>query len=236
MIGIYKIVNKENGKCYVGQSNDILRRFSEHQTKGDASRIPVDVAIQKHGKSNFSYEVLEECPIKELNEREVYWISQTGAYTSGYNCNTGGDQCSIGELNSNAKLTEADVIAIRMAYRNHLKQKEVYENYKNKISFVYFQNVWQGRSWAHIEPEVFTKENKEYYIYQNSIGENGSSAAFTDKEVLQIRKRYVKESAPKIYNDYNDRVKYSTFQAMLWGRSYKHLPVYSKKTKQWINN
>lgn len=45
MIGIYKITNVKNNKIYVGQSNDIYRRFYEHQTKGEFSRIPVDVAI-----------------------------------------------------------------------------------------------------------------------------------------------------------------------------------------------
>ena len=30
MIGIYKITNKDTGKSYVGQSNDIERRFKEH--------------------------------------------------------------------------------------------------------------------------------------------------------------------------------------------------------------
>ena len=31
MIGIYKITNKNTGKSYIGQSNDIERRFKEHQ-------------------------------------------------------------------------------------------------------------------------------------------------------------------------------------------------------------
>jgi len=42
MIGIYKITKKENGKSYIGQSNDIERRFQEHKIKDD---IPVDIAI-----------------------------------------------------------------------------------------------------------------------------------------------------------------------------------------------
>ena len=84
-------------------------------------------------------------------------------------------------------------------------------------------------------PEVFTEENKKYYIYQNSKGENGASAAFTNEEVVQIRQRYVNESAKEIYSDYQDRVSYQAFQAMLWGRSYSNLPVYKKKEKKWIN-
>ena len=235
MIGIYKITNKINGKIYIGQSNDIYRRFYEHQTKGETSRIPVDVAIQKYGKDKFSYEVLEECSIDELNQKETFWIKKLNAIENGYNCSEGGSQQSIGENNGKAKLTEKDVIEIRKAYNNHLKQKDVYEKYKDIISFGYFQNLWQGQSWSHIMPEVFTKENKEYYIYQNSIGSNGSFAKFSDDEVIEIRKRYVNESAKDIYKDYKDRVSYQTFQAMLWGRSYKNLPLYKKKEKKWIN-
>lgn len=72
MIGIYKITNKISGKSYIGQSNDIERRFKEHQTKGNRSRIPVDIAIQKYGKESFTYEIIELCQIEQLNEKEEY--------------------------------------------------------------------------------------------------------------------------------------------------------------------
>ena len=235
MIGIYKITNKINHKIYIGQSNDIKRRFQEHQTVGEKSRIPVDVAIQKYGKDNFLYEVLEECSVSELNKKETYWITKLDAISNGYNCSIGGDQQSIGENNGRSKLTEQDVINIRIAYNNHLKQKDVYKQYQNIISFGYFQNLWQGRAWAHIMPEVFTKENKEYYMYNNSNGANGASAKLTNEEVVQARTRYVNESAKEIYEDFKERISYQAFQQILWGRSYKNLPIYKKKEKKWIN-
>ena len=235
MIGIYKIENLNDGKIYIGQSNDIARRFYEHMTKGASSRIPVDEVIQKEGPASFSYEIVEECAIEDLNEREKFWIKFFRANTYGYNKNEGGLTDLIGSHNPNSKLTENDVVKIRQAYNNHLKQKDVYEEYKDIISFSYFQNVWQGKAWGHIMPEVFTEENKQYYIYQNSTGGNGAKAQFSDEEVIEIRKRYVNESADEIYKDYKDRVKYQTFQAMLWGRSYKNLPIYKKKEKKWIN-
>ncbi len=105
-------------------------------------------------------------------------------------------------------MTKKDIIQIRKAYANHEKQKDVYEKYKDIISFGYFQNLWQGRSWGHIMPEVFTKENKDYYIYQNSKGSKGAFAQFTDDEIINIRKRYVNESAKEIYKDYKDRISY----------------------------
>lgn len=235
MIGIYKITKISDGKSYVGQSNDIERRFKEHQTKGTTARIPLDIAIQKYGIEAFTYEVLEECNIESLNERENFWIKYYNTVKTGYNCNYGGDNAVIGSKNPKAKLTEEDVKIIRAAYASHKKQKEVYELFKDRITFGSFQNLWQGRSWIHIMPEVFTEENKQYYIYNNSKGENGAGSQFTDEEVIAIRKRYVSESAKQIYEDYKDRVKYQTFQAILWGRSYSNLPIYKKKEKCWIN-
>ena len=236
MIGIYKITKKQNGKSYIGQSNNIERRFQEHRTKGKTSRIPVDRAIEKYGVEAFTYEIIEECSLNELNNREQYWIKYYNTKANGYNCNDGGDFSCYGENNGHSKLTEQDVIEIRKAYNNHLKQKDVYEKYKDKISFKYFQNLWQGHSWAYIMPEVFTKENKEYYIYQNSQGQNGKSAKLTDEEVLLIRKRYVNETAKEIYEDYKNKISFQTLQQILWGRHYSHLPIYKKKEHRWINN
>ena len=236
MIGIYKITEKENPKMfYVGKSNDIERRFKEHKTKTyEQSRIPFDGYIKEKGIDAFTYEILEECSIEELSEREKYWVDKLDAKASG-NKFEGGLRDVVGSHNPNAKLTEEDVKKIRIAYNNHKRQKDVYEEYKNIITFQSFQNVWQGRSWSHIMPEVFTEENKQYYKTEQSKGEQGTGAKFTNEEVINIRKRYVNESAKNIYNDYKDRVSYQTFQQILWGRYYSELPIYKKKEKKWIN-
>ena len=84
-------------------------------------------------------------------------------------------------------------------------------------------------------PEVFTKENKDYYVYGNSVSDKGYISRFSNEEVIQIRTRYVKESAKAIYEDYKDKISFQGFQAILWGRSYKDLPLYKKKEKRWIN-
>lgn len=234
MIGIYKITKIADGKCYIGQSNDIHRRLQEHQ-RGTRTDCPIDVAISLYGRDAFSYEIVEECSIEQLNERESYWISYYRSYPDGYNCNPGGDQQSIGEFNGNAKLTEEDVKIIRQAYAKHLRQKDVYPLFADKITFGNFQSVWQGRTWKHVMPEVFTQENKDYYIYKNSQGANSPTSKFSEEEILAIRTRYITESAKQIYVDYQDRVAFQTFQMILWGRYYDNLPIYKKKEKRWIN-
>lgn len=235
MIGIYKITNNINGKIYIGQSNNIQRRFSEHQNRGATSRIPVDVAIQKYGKENFSFEIIEECTIEQLNQRETYWINHFNSIENGYNCSVGGDQQSIGNNNGRAILTENEVKIIRTAYNNHERRKDVYKQFEDKITFSSFARVWDGTSWSHIMPEVLTEENKKYYSKEATNGEKSSNAKLTDEEVIKIRERYVSENAKTIYKDYESRCSYNTLQQILWGRTYKHLPIYKKKEKKWIN-
>ena len=236
MIGIYKITKKENGKSYIGQSINCERRFKEHCSSSRyKDGLAIDMAIHKYGVDAFEFEILEECKKEKLDEREQYWIKYYDTKNFGYNMTDGGNQNSIGECNGKAVLTNEDIILIRTAYQEHKRQKEIYQLFQNKISFSNFQAIWQGKTWVHIMPEVYTEENKRYYMYENSLGDKGSKATLTDEEVLEVRKRYEFENAKTIYQDYQERLKYQTFQAILWGRTYKHLPIYKKKEKKWIN-
>ena len=239
MIGIYLITNSLNGKKYVGQSIDIQRRFKEHQSN---SRYKlgreIDIAIKEYGKENFTYEVLEECSKEMLDKKEIYWIEKLNTYgEQGYNKNKGGNQASIGEDNGNSKLSEQEVLQIRTDYANHLSQEESYEKYKNKISFLTFQSIWNGRTWSHILPEVFTEENKAYY----RRGGN-HNCGFSEAEVNYYRTLYQNRSAKSLYEEYlntgtnTKKSSFGTFQQMLIGATYKELPFYSKKTKKWYYN
>lgn len=231
MIGIYKITKKSNGKSYIGQSNDIERRFMEHKYKTD---ISVEKAIRKYGIDAFDYEIIEECSLEELDEREKYWIAHYNTFKGiGYNCNEGGGN-SRGENNGRTKLTNEDVAYIRECYDNHERRKTVYEQFKDKISFSSFASIWDGTTWKDIKPEVYTQENKEYYMKHATDGGKSNKAVFTDEEVIKCRERYVNETAKEIYKDFQDRINYQGFQQILWGRTYKNLPIYKKKTKEWI--
>ena len=209
MIGIYKITKKSNGKSYIGQSNDIERRINEHKYKID---LAIDQAINKYGIDAFEYEIIEECELSQLDEREKYWIAFYNTYKGfGYNCNAGGGD-SRGENNGRTKLTNDDVAYIRECYDLHHRRKEVYEQFKDKISFSAFASIWDGTTWKDIKQEVYTEENKNYYMYHATDGGNSVNAVLTDEEVLLCRERYVKESAKEIYKDYSDRISYQTFQ------------------------
>ena len=96
MIGIYKITNNINNKSYIGQSINIEKRIKEHFWKSflekDISFTSIlHTAIRKYGKENFVIEVLEECSLEELDDKEKYYIKKYNTISpNGYNILSGG--------------------------------------------------------------------------------------------------------------------------------------------------
>ena len=75
MIGIYKITSPTN-KVYIGQSINIeARKRIYHYNKSYKNSIGPRMhnSINKHKWENHSHEVIEECAIEQLDERETYW-------------------------------------------------------------------------------------------------------------------------------------------------------------------
>jgi hypothetical protein len=79
MTGIYKITNLLNGKCYVGSSIEIGRRWKQHigmcLSTSRYSQYPLYRAFMKYGTDNFDFEVLEECEPEELINKERYYYN-----------------------------------------------------------------------------------------------------------------------------------------------------------------
>lgn len=96
MAYIYQITNNINGKIYVGKTvkNNIQERWKEHlkdYKKPRCEKRPLYDAMNKYGSENFSIKELEECPLEELNDKEIYWIEKLGSFKYGYNATIGGD-------------------------------------------------------------------------------------------------------------------------------------------------
>ena len=91
--GIYKITNIKTKECYIGQAVDLATRWKQHAKCGLGIDTPpankLYKAIQEYGIWNFSWEVIEECDSKELNEKEKYYIDLYKSKDYGYNSNKG---------------------------------------------------------------------------------------------------------------------------------------------------
>ena len=125
MIGIYKITNTENGKVFIGKSNNIMASW-KRQTKmaqsEDEMQCQLYQELQEYGIQNFSISVLEECSRNLLDEREKYWIMTLQATDSniGYNISSGGQKnfALKGEQHSRAKLSQQNVDEIYILLKN----------------------------------------------------------------------------------------------------------------------
>ena len=91
--GIYKITNQLDDMCYIGQSVDLATRWKDHAKCGLSIDTPpgnkLYQAMIKDGLWNFSFEVLEECPRDQLDEKEKYYIKLYQAKDYGYNSTSG---------------------------------------------------------------------------------------------------------------------------------------------------
>ena len=91
IIGIYKITNPK-GKVYIGQSTNIEKRFRLYKGLHCARQIKLFSSLKKYGYVNHIFEIVEECLIDELNEKEIYYINLFQSFNThkGLNLQGGG--------------------------------------------------------------------------------------------------------------------------------------------------
>lgn len=70
--GIYKITNNITKQCYIGASNNIKNRFCMHKNNSSNKKLNKDII--DYGINNFSIDIIEECDLYQLKERENHYI------------------------------------------------------------------------------------------------------------------------------------------------------------------
>jgi group I intron endonuclease len=72
MIGIYKIINPK-GKTYIGQSINIEKRWNGYKKLHCKGQHKLYNSLEKYGPENHVFEIIEECKLEELDNREIFW-------------------------------------------------------------------------------------------------------------------------------------------------------------------
>lgn len=131
--GIYGIINKINGKVYVGQTGErFLRRYWHHQWKlrdNSHDNIYLQNAWNKYGGDNFEYVVLEVAEdLNLLDEMEIKYIEHYKKNNLCYNMLLGGGGRRGFKMSESAK----EIIAQKN--RQHMLGKKHSEETKRKMS------------------------------------------------------------------------------------------------------
>lgn len=93
---LYRIVNKVNGKLYIGITyKTIERRYREHVSRSKNHKYknyPLYKAMNKYGLDNFYIELIGDFEKGKLEEMETYYIKKYNTFgVDGYNATLGGE-------------------------------------------------------------------------------------------------------------------------------------------------
>ena len=166
MVGIYKIENKINKMCYIGQSVNIERRLKNHKkeafnSNSNAYNCPLYQAFRKCGLENFDFSILEECSINDLNKKEEFWIKYFDSCNNGYNQTIGG---------SGTRPVPSNVIFVIHDLKNtNLTFREIAE--RNEIGYDMVTKINQGKFWYQ-ETESYPIRNKDKIWETVAISKN----------------------------------------------------------------
>lgn len=127
---IYKIKNLVNGKVYIGQTiKKPKRRFHLHKSRLNRKihhGLYLQNAWDKYGEENFRFSIIEKCSVKNLDNREIYWIEYYKNKIGVYNLETGG--------NKNKNIHEETKKQISNTVKKLWNDKEYYEKQlKNRM-------------------------------------------------------------------------------------------------------
>lgn len=161
--GIYKITNIINQNCYIGQAYDIESRWERHKnsafnSNSNAYKYTISLALRKYGLQNFTFEILELCPIEELNEKEIFYIERYDSFLKGYNSTPGG---SFGPV-----FKKLDSLSLDNLIYDLINTDLIYEVLQKKydLSKDFISDVNTGKSWYRKELEYPLRKKGNYCL------------------------------------------------------------------------
>ena len=108
------------------------------------------------------------------------------------------------------------------------EKDEVYQLYQDKINFTGFHKVWLNQTWKQVHQDVYTEENKNYYLFKRNShsGSTNGRAKLTEEDVYQIRlRRKNGETCQSVYKDYSDKVTKGSFSNVWLYQNWKNIVV-----------
>lgn len=197
---IYSILNKSNGKIYIGQTiQKPNKRKSEHFTRlrrNEHDNPHLQNAFNKYGEDSFEFNIIENCSIDKLNDNEEWWIDYFNSTNPdiGYNLQSGGDSNYTVSEETRKKQSEA-----LKGYKHSIESRINMSNARKGIVFSdeHKKNISKSKSKAKNTTgfyRVFKDKDSRYsqgfrYVYKWT--ENGSKKKLTSVSLDKLQKKVI---------------------------------------------
>lgn len=155
---VYAIINKMNGKIYIGKTSCIYKRCYQYLNafkKRDKSKINTYLlnSFNKYGIDNFEMSPIEFCSIEEISIRELHWMCelQTTNPNKGYNLRLDSSTGMITHIKTSEKIS------------NNLKKQwasGIRDDHSDKM-----KNIWKNDEKRKAKQSRMFKEYKTRYCY-----------------------------------------------------------------------
>lgn len=132
LIGIYKITSP-TGKIYIGQSVNINKRWKIHRGmyRLEQNYTKLKRSFIKYGLENHQFEIIEECSLEQLNEREMYWGQYYNVLgKNGLNLILGNQK---GKMSEETKQKISQLKKEHSCYKNTKRNKKISESLKGRV-------------------------------------------------------------------------------------------------------
>lgn len=192
---IYKITNSINNLAYIGQTvRPYKERWADHKRdrlKKPYCDWPLYRMLNKVGLENTKWEVIEEVPNEQLNDRERYWIAYYDTKNNGYNCTYGGQ--------NGTKYDYQEVLEywLNEANKNFTKTAEHFNTDKSYISKIIKSMGYEGRTWEEINQSDHNSVKRKVNKIDSTTGKVLKTYnSIVDAAIDMGDKKYAKTISP----------------------------------------
>ena len=192
--GIYMIICNENGKVYIGQTNNLRRRETEHFNELSHHKhhnLDIQSDYDRYGKDAFSFTVIEsgDYTQEELNHKEKEAIEKYGGIESDktYNVFSGGSVGYKANQNFRSRISESNFGKQINSNQKELARKNAKKQWENsdyrETMINSAKNQWKNEEYRAKMKKVHTgnpyacghKLMKEDVVYAREAYKNGTS-------------------------------------------------------------
>ena len=198
---IYKIINKINGKFYIGSTVNFEKRKRKHLNELNNNKhhnIFLQRAFKKYGidSFDFSYKEKEFNNIKELHLLEERYINYCWSSGKLYNVSkksSGGDLISYHPNNKQFRELQSKLLKERYSNMSAEEKKKMSENLKGDKN-PNFGNRWSDEQRLKASERMKREKKSLFYDYKGKTFEE----IFGEEKTKMIKERISKSSSKRI--------------------------------------